>query len=69
MGGILALFQLLKELVDGVKWLAQFIQDNKNEKWFQDSAQLFSELRKAQTPEEKKDAAKKLRDLLASLGG
>lgn len=65
--GLLAAIQLVKELVDGAKWLANWVNENKTEKWFQESAVLFSDLRKAQTPDEKKLAAERLRALLRGL--
>jgi hypothetical protein len=65
--GLLAAFQVLKELIDGAKWLAQWVNENKDEKWFQESAALFSDLRKAKTPDEKKLAAERLRDLIRKL--
>lgn len=65
--GLLAAIQLVKELVDGAKWLAGWVEANKQEAWFQESARLFSDLRKAQTPDEKKLAAERLRDLIRKL--
>lgn len=59
--------ELLKEVVSGAKAFAAWIEANKNEKWFQDSAATFSEWRKAKTPEEKKRAAEELRDLIRRL--
>lgn len=65
-GGVLAGIQLLWEIVKGAKELAGFIERNKDEKWFQDSAATFRGWRSAKTPEEKNRA---LEDLRALLGG
>jgi hypothetical protein len=62
---LLAWAKVIQELVAGAKALAAFVEANKNEKWFQDSTQVFQELKKAQTPEEMREVAKKLRDLWA----
>lgn len=59
--------ELVKEIISGAKSLAQWVEANKNEKWFQDSAELFKGLRAAKTPEEKKHAAEALRDLFRRL--
>jgi len=67
MSGLLAIVQLVLEIVKSAKWLAEFVKENKEEAWFQQSAQLFSDLRKATTPDEKKLAASRIRDLLRGL--
>ena len=36
---------LLREIVNGVKFLVAFIEANKEEKWFQESAKTFTQLR------------------------
>lgn len=68
-GGVLAGIQLLWEIVKGAKDLVKFIEDNRNEKWFQDSSEVFSSWRKAinGTPEEKKRAVENLRDLFGRI--
>lgn len=64
VGGFFAAVQLLWELLKGAKELAGWVEKNRNEKWFQDSAQTFSEWRDAKSPEQKKKAAENLRDLI-----
>ena len=63
-GGVLAAIQLLWEIVKGAKELAAFVERNKDEKWFKDSAATFSGWRSAKTPEEKNRALEDLRSLL-----
>lgn len=65
--GILTAVQLLKELVDGIKSLAAYIDKAKEDKWFQESAVVFSKLREAQTEEDRKNAAKDLARLWGSV--
>ena len=64
---ILAAFQLLTQIVEGIKFIAKFIQDNRTEAWFQESAKLFTDLRAADTEEKKRNAARRLRDLINSI--
>lgn len=61
--GILAALSLIKDIVDGVKAVSSFIQENKREAWFQESSKVFIELRGAKTPDERKAIAKSLADL------
>ena len=56
----------IKDIIDSVRGIFDFIEANKNEKWFQQSAEVFATLQKAKTSEEKREAAKKIRDLLGS---
>lgn len=66
ISGILAALSLIKEIIDGIKGIAKFIEDNRNEKWFQDSAQIFIQLRGAKNDDERK---KILQDLAGAWRG
>jgi len=55
----------IKDIMDVVKSILGFIDANKDEKWFQQSAQVFAKLQEAKTSEEKREAAKNIRDLLS----
>lgn len=57
---VLEAFKLIKELVDMAKALSSFIQANKDEAWFKNSADVFQRLRDAKTPEEHKAVGKDL---------
>ncbi len=52
--GILTAIQLLKELVDGVKSLAAYMEASRTEAWFQESAAVFSRMREAKTEDERR---------------
>ena len=67
---------LILQVVQGVKALAAFIEANKTEAWFQDSAKTFSELRNTVndqklSPEERtarlREAGRNIRDLIGKL--
>lgn len=47
----------------GVKSLIAFVEANKDEKWFKDSASVMTQIKAAQTEDEYKKVAKDLRDL------
>lgn len=64
IGGI----QSLASIVQAVRDIFSFVQANKNEVWFQDSAKFFSDLRGAKTDDERKALAKRLRDIISGLG-
>lgn len=60
--GIKNILDVVNNIVAASKVIANFIQDNKDQAWFQESAKVFKEIRDANTPELRKAAAKKLRD-------
>ncbi len=64
IASIMAIVRLLGELVSGAKVLAAFVQENKNEKWFKDSVQTFTNLRNTLNAPSMSDAdrAKRLKD-------
>ena len=66
MTEILAALKLLNELVANGKELVKFIEDNKNERWFQDAATAFKEFTQ-KTPEERRALARDIRDLVNRL--
>lgn len=63
MAEILAAIKLLWEIICAAKELAAFIEKNKEEKWFQDSAALFGRWKDAKTPEQKKDLVRGIGDV------
>lgn len=63
MSEIFAAIRMLYELFMGAKALMNFVEANKNEKWFQDSAVTIAKLKAAKTEDEYKQVAKDLRDL------
>lgn len=54
LSSIGAALKLIYEIVQGAKLLAAFIQENKKEQWFQDSAATWARVKEAKTNEEKK---------------
>lgn len=67
MGEIIAIIRLLGEIVTGLKALAKFISEHKEEKWFRDSAELFSKWKDAKTSDEKKDLVRGIGDVWSRL--
>lgn len=67
IGQIFAAIGFLREIFDTIKSLMAFIEKNKNEKWFNDWSAAFKDFTQ-KTPEERKDLAKSIRDLLGGLG-
>lgn len=65
--GIKEVLVLINNIVGGAKAVAQFVQDNKDEKWFQDSAVAYEKLREAKTKDERTEAFRKIRDSWARL--
>lgn len=62
---ILEAFKALSELIKLVKGLFAFIKENKEQAWFKESGEVFSKLASPETTvEEKREAAKKIRDLI-----
>lgn len=59
-----AAIQLVTEAVSAGKALIQFVQDSRNEAWFQDSLRVGKQIREAKTDEEKKAAAVEYAKLL-----
>lgn len=68
MGSLLSAIKMLYELVMGVKSLIAFVEANKTEAWFQESAKAMTQIRAAKSEQEYKDAAKALRDLWNGAG-
>lgn len=64
---ILTAIRAVSEIVKMAQSIMAFIKENKDEKWFQDSAELFNKLSKPTSVEEKRDAARRLRDLIGGL--
>lgn len=67
MSSLFAAVKMVLSILSIAKELKDFIEANRTEAWFKESAEAFKGLRAAQTPEEKKDAAKRLRDLIAGI--
>lgn len=65
--GFLTAIQLLKDLVDSLKTLAQYVDKAKTEKWFQESAQVFARMREAQSEDERRQVASDLARLWSKL--
>lgn len=65
--GLSALLSLLKEVVGAVRGIMSFIESNKNETWFQDSARFYGECKNARTNEEKKAAVQNIARLLTRM--
>lgn len=67
MGQIISAISAVWEILKLARSILDFIEANKNEQWFQDSAKVFTELNKAKTPEERRNAAKNIRDLMRGI--
>lgn len=67
MKDVFAALALLKEMVDGAKAIAAFIEANKDEAWFKASADAYTAIKAAKTPEDRRALAKSIRGLWASL--
>lgn len=67
MGDVFAALKLLKEMVDGTKAIIAFIEANKDEAWFKASAAAYIAIKAAKTPEERRQIAKEVRGLWATL--
>ena len=66
--GILAALGLIKEVLDGAKAFAGFVKESRNEAWFQQSAQVFSKMATAKTPDERKKVVSDLARLWGGIG-
>ncbi len=60
---MMAAIQLIYEIVTGIKGILAFIEQNKNEAWFQDSAKAFNDF-KQKSPEERAKLAADISSLL-----
>ncbi len=67
---------LIRQIIDGLKTVFAFIEANKEEKWFQESAKTFTQLRNtinatglsdADRTKRLKDAGRNIRDLLSGM--
>lgn len=67
MGGFLEGLKTIASIVEGVQALLKFIQTNKDEAWFKESAQIFTELKNAKTEDQRKDLARRMRDAIRGL--
>ncbi len=63
---IFAALGLIKEILDLARSIVSFIQENKQEQWFKDSAAAFGNFQQ-KTPEERKKLAKDISDLLGRM--
>ena len=65
---IVAAINSIGELVKIIKSLFDFIKENREKTWFKESGEVFSKLSDpGTTVEEKREAAKKIRELINSL--
>lgn len=55
------------EVLSMIKEIVLFVEKNKEEQWYKDCSKLFSDLRAAKSPEEKKNAALRLRDIIRDI--
>lgn len=60
---IVAAIKLIYELVSAARELVVFVKEHKEEKWFQDSAEIFSKWREAKTTDDKKAIIRGVADL------
>lgn len=65
--GILNAFGVLKDVIKMARDLMAFIEANKKEQWFQDSAKVFRALSQPTSTKEKRLAVEGIRDLLKRL--
>ena len=63
---ILGALGLLKELVTGIKELYGFYQQAKEDAWWKEWQETRKQLRDAKTTDERKEVAKKIRDIFGS---
>jgi hypothetical protein len=67
MANLLAALGALKSILDGLRAIMRFVEENRQEAWFQESSKVFQRIRDAKTPEERKAVASDLAKLLGSL--
>lgn len=63
---ILSALATIKDILSLARALANFVEQNKNEAWFQDATKTFKDFTQ-KTPEERREMARNLRDLLGRL--
>lgn len=64
---ILAAIGTIRQIIDGINALIKFVEDSRNESWWQDWQQTMIQLRNAKTSEDRKNAAGKIADSLSKL--
>lgn len=60
--GVKEALVLVNEIISDAKAVAAFIQSNKDEAWFKSSSETFKQIREAKSDEERRAAARRLRD-------
>ena len=60
---ILGALSLLKEIISGIKEVFAFFEKAKEDAWYKDLAETRTLLKNAKTSEERKEVAKKIRDI------
>lgn len=63
---VLSVLTLIKQVLDGAMALQKMIKENREEKWFQQSAETFVQLSSAKNSEERKNAARNLAKLYSN---
>ena len=67
LGTIAGIFSAIKAVFDAASAITRFIDANKTETWFQNSADILNKIKEAKTDEERKALAHDLRDLIRRL--
>lgn len=57
----------IRSILAAAKSIIAFVEENKNERWFQQASETFSRLREAKTSEERKRLAKDISRLIGSM--
>ena len=60
---ILGSLSLLKEIISGIKEVFHFFEKAKEDAWYKDWQETRTLLKNAKTSEERKEVAKKIRDI------
>ena len=66
MSGILATIKAIFDLIQMARSFSKMVEENKNEKWWQDFSAAMKKMNEANTPEERKNA---ISDYARSLAG
>ena len=67
IGQIFGALKAIKSIIEAVRGIFAFIEANKTEQWFQDSAKVFSKIQKLDNDDDRKKAAKDMRELISRM--
>lgn len=67
MSSLLAIVNLIVEMIKGAKSLLAYMEQSKDDQWFKDSTETFRKLKEAKTPDERKAVAADIAKLMGRL--